>query len=336
MNATTSPATYLTSTDVAARFGVSLACVSNWRRRYADTSTPFPAPEEGHPTPVWHRDRWPDIAAWNKQRGGHRAGRRKRGTNTPRRRGRDGYLHLADVAELLEVLRSYVRQWVNGDRPLPEPFPVPDEVTTRGDKRLVWWRESRRDELVEWRQRHLAYLADQVRHRRRPTRGPRRRPADGLADIAGTFLAADPVLAFQALAVIHCHGDDGALTPAQRAVAARAYELACMIDEVVESDEARRWVGRIMQDVAPRQARSPHYLGAVARFAFLLDKLGQDELIDRIGRLCAADDAHQRDEPADNGAPPTSHTSPAALQVPGPIPGAAPYVAADAAVRIGP
>lgn len=320
MNAPTSPATYLTSTDIAARFGVSLACVSNWRRRFGPDSTHrFPAPEPGHPSPVWHHDRWPEIVAWNERRGGHRTGPRP--ASARRRRGRDGFLHLADVARLLEVSRSYVRQWVNGDSPLPEPFPVPDEVSTRGDKRHMWWREARRDELVEWRQRHLAYLADQVRHRRRPTRGPRRRPADGLADIARTFLATDPVLAFQALAVIHCHGDDGALNPAQRAVAGRAYELACLVDEVVESDEARRWLGQIMQDVAPRQARSPHYLGALAQFAFLLDKLGQDELGDRIGRLCTADDADQRDEHADNGA--NGAAPPAAPQVAGPAPGAA-------------
>ncbi len=80
-----------------------------------------------------------------------------------------------------------------------------------------------------------------------------------------------------------------------------------------------------MLDVAPRQVRSPHYLGALARFAFLLDKLGQDDLIDRIGRLCAADDADQRDEPTNNGvAPPTSHTSPAASTMAGPVPGAVP------------
>ncbi len=299
MNAPTNPATYLTSTDIATRFGVSLACVSNWRRRFGPDSThPFPAPEPGHPTPVWHRDRWPEIDAWNKQRGGHRAGRRKPGPST--RRCRNGYLHLADVADLLGVSRSYVRQWVKSYRPLPEPFPVPDEVTTRGDKRLMWWREARRDELVGWRQRHLTYLADQVRHQRRPTRGPRRQPADALADIARTFLQADPVVALQALALIHCHGDDGALNAEQRTVAARAYELACLVDEVVQSDEARGWLRQIMQDIAPQRARSPHYLGALPRFAFLLAQLGQYELVDRIGRLGAADDAHQLSEYEDN------------------------------------
>jgi hypothetical protein len=96
--------------------------VSNWRRRYGPgSSTPFPAPEEGQPTPVWRWERWPEIEAWHERRGGHRCGPRS-GIRQP---VEGQYLSVKDIAEQLNVTPGVVRQWRRKQWSIP--FPPPDE-----------------------------------------------------------------------------------------------------------------------------------------------------------------------------------------------------------------
>lgn len=148
------PLKFFTSTEIAARFGVTLAAVSNWRRRYGpDSTTPFPAPEDGHPTDVWRQDRWPEIEAWNEQRGGHRRGRR-RGTRQPTERQ---YLSVKDIAERLNVTPRTVRQWRS--KTWSMPFPQPDKEIVQKSRTVARWRAERLPDIQRWREWHLTHLA---------------------------------------------------------------------------------------------------------------------------------------------------------------------------------
>lgn len=148
------PPTFFTCTDIAARFGVTLAAVSNWRRRFGPgAENPFPAPDEGHPTPVWRWERWPEIDAWHERRGGHRPGR----PSTPRQRADGRYLSMKDIAERLNVTPGAVRQWRRAL--LPIPFPQPDKEITQKTRTVSLWREDRWPDIQGWREWHLNHLA---------------------------------------------------------------------------------------------------------------------------------------------------------------------------------
>lgn len=148
------PSKFLTSTDIAARFGVTLAAVSNWRRRYGPGSTtPYPAPEDGHPTDVWSQERWPEIEAWNEKRGGHRRGRR-RGTRQPTE---SPYLSVKDIAERLNVTPRTVHQWRSKTWSIP--FPKPDKEIVQKSRTLARWRVDRLPDLQWWRKWHVNHLA---------------------------------------------------------------------------------------------------------------------------------------------------------------------------------
>ncbi len=156
VNAASHPALpkFFTCTDIAARFGVTLAAVSNWRRRFGpDSPTPFPAPEEGHPTPVWGWDRWPEIDAWQVRRGGSRRGRR---SGAGRRTDRE-YLTVKDIADLLNVTPGAVRRWRRTAWSLP--FPQPDKEITQKTRTVSLWRAERLPDIQWWREWHLNHLA---------------------------------------------------------------------------------------------------------------------------------------------------------------------------------
>lgn len=156
---TTPPSKFLTPTEIAARFGVTLAAVSNWRRRYGpDSTTPFPAPEAGHPTPVWRRERWPEIQAWDEQRGGRRRGRR-RGTRRP---ADTEYLSVQGIADRLSVAPRTVRQWRSQTWSIP--FPQPDKEIVQKTRTLARWRVERWPDIQWWREWHLNHLATRRQH----------------------------------------------------------------------------------------------------------------------------------------------------------------------------
>lgn len=152
-------------------FGVARAAVSNWRRRYGPgSSTPFPAPEEGHPTPVWHWERWPEIDAWHEQRGGYRRGRR---TNT-RRPSESQFLSVKDIADQLNVTSGVVRQWRRKQWSIP--FPPPDEEITQNSRTVARWRADRLPDIRWWREWHLNHLATRSRQRSRQDSSPSESP----------------------------------------------------------------------------------------------------------------------------------------------------------------
>lgn len=146
---------FITSTDIAAEFGVARPAVSNWRRRYGpDSPTPFPPADADHPIPMWRRERWPEIHAWNEARGGHQPGVRK-GT---RKRSREGapYLSIQDIADRLTVSASAVRQWLR--KTWPVPFPPPDTTDVDISRTIPYWLPDRLPDIQRWREWHLRHL----------------------------------------------------------------------------------------------------------------------------------------------------------------------------------
>jgi hypothetical protein len=70
---------YLNRAEVAALLGVGPATVTEYRRRYAATATPFPLPDmdlAGHPG--WSEARAAELLAWAASRPG-RTGRPRKG-----------------------------------------------------------------------------------------------------------------------------------------------------------------------------------------------------------------------------------------------------------------
>jgi len=144
---------FITSTDIAAEFGVSSAAVSNWRRRYGpDSPTPFPSPEAGFPMPLWRRERWSEIHAWNETRGGHHPGVRK---SSRKPREDHTYLSIQAIANHLNVTTGAVRQWLRKE--WPTPFPPPEARST--SRNLLRWHADRLPDIQRWREWHLRYLA---------------------------------------------------------------------------------------------------------------------------------------------------------------------------------
>ncbi|MFL6125759.1 hypothetical protein [Actinophytocola sp.] len=155
------PPRYFTSSDIAAHFGVTVAAVSNWRRRYGSGSpTPFPAPDEDHPIPLWQQDRWPEIDAWQERRRGSRRGPRTTLLQQP-----DGlHLSIATMAEKLNVTPATVRRWRR--IPMPTPFPLPDKEIIQKTRTIPLWREEQWPDIQAWREWHLTSGAGRQRSTR--------------------------------------------------------------------------------------------------------------------------------------------------------------------------
>jgi hypothetical protein len=142
---------FFTSSDIAGKLGVTLAAVSNWRRRYGpDSAFPFPAPDEADP-PRWRTERWAEIDAWQRIRGGSKTG--PRGPRVPVRDARE--VVVADIASRLGVTPGLVYQWNAAH--LPRRFPPPREIPQGTRVRYVWsvdqW-----DAILNWRAWHLDYI----------------------------------------------------------------------------------------------------------------------------------------------------------------------------------
>lgn len=197
---------------------------------------------------------------------------------------RSDYMNMVDVARLLSVSHSRIRQWVHDEGSLPEPLPAPDETYQRSNGALVpWWRTTRSSELIAWHTRYQAWIAANYINRSRPRRGvPRTR---GVADVARLFLAEHPVPALMALATLAdtAHAGDR-LSKEQSSVAEQALELATlMADYIPEEDKPSDHLHRILRTITTsRHARVISDGGAANQLAFLLDRLGYRALTDHL------------------------------------------------------
>lgn len=193
---------------------------------------------------------------------------------------------MVQVAHLLNVSHARVRQWVHGRVELPEPFPTADETYNKANGDLVpWWRVERKSELLDWRRRNQAWIAENFLSRGHANAGvPRVRDA---ADIARTFFVDSPVPALEALAVLADTADTGCvLTDEQSAVAEKALELVTLMsDYVPEDDTANDHLYEILRNVTQAgHARTISNGGATNQLAFLLERLGFDSLVEHLAR----------------------------------------------------
>jgi hypothetical protein len=194
------------------------------------------------------------------------------------------YLSMPEIARLLEVSPSRIRQWVRGTEDLPAPFPAPDVSFRKTNGSVVpWWRETRRKELLAWRRRHLRSIASKFRGRPRNKWGSPR-VYDDPASIAGIFVSQAPLDILNALAALSHAADALYLTESQFAVVGNATDLAALMRDCIPQDNApHARLRAILERVTT--ARHAHVIsdgGAINQFQFLLRRLGCAALINQF------------------------------------------------------
>jgi hypothetical protein len=202
---------------------------------------------------------------------------------------REDYLNVPDVARLLHVSPSRVRQWVRGEEDLPEPIPHADATFQRHDDGTVhWWRVERAPELIAWRRRCQALSSAKFLNIRRSKRGaPRVRTLD---DIARAFLSQQPMAALGALAALGFFGlaPGHQMAVEESAVADQALALVSFIDDYmfadgVPGDAPNEDLTEVLSSVTtPRHVSVISQAGATNQLAYLLNRLGFTELTDRL------------------------------------------------------